>query len=71
MGKSIENLKTVARVGVDLAKNVIQVHCVDAEGEVVTARALRRGAVHPPFSFPSCSGRARRARRAGARRWGR
>ena len=32
----------VVRVGVDLAKRVIQVHAVDAEGRVVTARALPR-----------------------------
>ena len=31
-----------ARVGVDLAKLVIQVHAVDAAGRVVTSRALRR-----------------------------
>ena len=55
MGKSIENLKTVTRVGVDLAKNVIQVHAVDAEGEVVAARALRRGAVLSFFGkLPPC-----------------
>ena len=32
------------RVGVDLAKRVIQVHAVDAQGRVVTRRALRRDA---------------------------
>jgi transposase len=32
----------VVRVGVDLAKRVIQVHAVDAAGRVVTARALPR-----------------------------
>jgi transposase len=30
------------RVGVDLAKRVIQVHAVDAAGRVLTCRALRR-----------------------------
>ena len=30
------------RVGVDLAKRVIQVHAVDAGGRVVTSRALAR-----------------------------
>jgi transposase len=55
MGKSNENLKTVTRVGVDLAKNVIQVHAVDARGEVVAARALRRGAVLAFFGkLPPC-----------------
>jgi hypothetical protein len=30
------------RVGLDLAKNVFQVHAVDAKGEVVVARAIKR-----------------------------
>jgi transposase len=34
----------IARVGVDLAKRVIQVHAVDAAGAVVRRRALRREA---------------------------
>ena len=32
----------MARVGVDLAKNVIQVHAVDAAGQRVVARAIKR-----------------------------
>ncbi len=32
----------IARVGVDLAKNVIQVHAVDATGRRVTARSIKR-----------------------------
>lgn len=32
----------VSTVGVDLAKNVIQVHCVDSDGKVVVRRQLRR-----------------------------
>ena len=35
-------MSKVTRVGVDLAKNVIQVHAVDAAGKVVTSRALKR-----------------------------
>jgi transposase len=34
--------REVVRVGVDLAKRVIQVHAVDAAGRVVTSRALAR-----------------------------
>lgn len=37
----------VITIGVDLAKNVFQVHGVDAEGEVVFRRQLRRGQVLP------------------------
>jgi hypothetical protein len=36
MGKSIRNLSTVTRVGLDLAKRVFQVHAVDAKGERLT-----------------------------------
>jgi transposase len=32
----------VTRVGVDLAKSVIQVHAVDAKGERVVNRAIKR-----------------------------
>ena len=32
----------IERVGVDLAKRVIQVHAVDAQGRRVVARALKR-----------------------------
>ena len=42
MGKSIRNLSTVTRVGLDLAKRVFQVHAVDARGEIVVARKLTR-----------------------------
>ena len=35
-------MSEIARVGVDLAKHVIQVHAVDASGKVVAAKALAR-----------------------------
>lgn len=35
-------MSEITRVGVDLAKNVIQVHAVDAAGKVITNRALVR-----------------------------
>ena len=35
--------EAAVRVGVDLAKHVIQVHAVDAAGRVLTSRALARG----------------------------
>ena len=34
----------IARVGVDLAKNVIQVHAVDAAGRRVVSKAIKRDA---------------------------
>jgi transposase len=39
--------REVVRVGVDLAKRVIQVHAVDAVGRVVTSRALARDKFMP------------------------
>ncbi len=39
----------VITIGVDLAKNVFQVHGVDAEGGVIFRRQLRRGRVLPFF----------------------
>lgn len=35
-------MRTISTIGIDLAKKVFQVHGVDAEGEVVVARKLRR-----------------------------
>ncbi len=32
----------ISTVGLDLAKNVFQVHGIDAAGEIVVAKALRR-----------------------------
>ncbi|MCM5680891.1 IS110 family transposase, partial [Schlegelella sp. S2-27] len=37
-----ERCREATRVGVDLAKQVIQVHAVDRRGRVITSRALRR-----------------------------
>ena len=45
----------VITIGVDLAKNVFQVHGVDAEGVVIFRRQLRRGQMLPFFKKqPSC-----------------
>ena len=55
MGKSIRNLSTVTRVGLDLAKRVFQVHAVDARGEIVVARKLTRSQLIPFFAeLPPC-----------------
>ena len=43
MGKSIRSFATViTRVGQNLAKRALQVHAVDANGEIVVARKLVR-----------------------------
>jgi transposase len=45
----------VSTIGVDLAKNVFQVHGVDSAGNVVITRQLRRKQVIDFFSkIPSC-----------------
>jgi transposase len=58
-------MSEITRVGVDLAKNVIQIHVVDASGKLVTNRALPRGnfmawcAKLPPgclVAMEACSG---------------
>lgn len=42
-------MTTVTTIGVDLAKNVFQVHSVDAHGKVVVAKALKRKQMRPFF----------------------
>lgn len=42
MSTMLQMLMTIVRVGVDLAKNVIQVHAVDRDGRRIVARSLRR-----------------------------
>ena len=55
MGKSIQKLSSVTRVGLDLAKKVFQVHAVDANGEVVVAHKLARSRLVGFFSeLPRC-----------------
>ena len=36
-------MENVVRIGVDLAKQVLQIHAVDAAGRVIAARAIARG----------------------------
>lgn len=45
MAKSTEKMAHVTRVGLDLAKNIFQVHGVDASGQTVVVRKLRRSGV--------------------------
>ncbi len=55
MVKSIRNLASVTVVGLDIAKNVLQVHGIDAAGACVVAKAVRRGQLLNFFSsLPSC-----------------
>jgi transposase len=54
MGKSIIDFSSVTTVGLDLAKHVFQVHCVDASGCVVLNRSVRRNRLLE-FSLP-CRG---------------
>ena len=54
-GKSIRNLSTVMRVGLDLAKRVFQVHAVEAKGEIVVVRKLTRSQLISFFAaLPPC-----------------
>ena len=45
MAKHCANLLTGARVGLDLVKNVFQLHAVDGNGVVILARSVRRGSL--------------------------
>src|SRR5258707_13916932 len=46
----------ISMIGLDLAKNVFQVHGVDASGAVVVRRQLRRGQVEKFFAqLPACT----------------
>ena len=71
MGKSIRNLLTVTRVGLDLAKRVFQVHAVEANGGIVVARKLTRSQLIPFFAeLPRCVVAMEKAC-ASAHHWGR
>jgi transposase len=35
-------MQTITAIGLDIAKSVFQVHCVDAAGQVVIRRQLKR-----------------------------
>jgi hypothetical protein len=55
VGKSIINLSSATTVGLDLAKHIFQVHCVDALGRVVAAKPIRRNKLLEFFaSLPRC-----------------
>ena len=48
-------MKEVTTIGLDLAKNVFQVHGTDSSGQTVIRRQLRRGQVLPFFKkLPPC-----------------
>jgi hypothetical protein len=48
-------MEKITTVGVDIAKSVFQVHGVDARGEVIIRRQLRRRQVLPFFKkLPAC-----------------
>ena len=55
MGKPIADLFSVTTVGLDLAKHVFRVHCVDSSGRVIVAKSLRRNNVLGFFAqLPKC-----------------
>ena len=48
-------MEKITTIGVDLAKSVFQVHAVDASGQVVVARTLRRRDMQSFFGrLPPC-----------------
>ncbi len=47
-------MQTIMTIGLDIAKSVFQVHGVDAAGEVVIRRQLKRRSVLAFFQMPPC-----------------
>src|ERR1700746_2506716 len=48
-------MQSISTIGLDIAKSVFQVHCVDADGEVVIRRQLKRRHVLAFFQkLPTC-----------------
>jgi transposase len=48
-------MQTITTIGLDIAKSVFQVHGIDAAGEVVVRRQLKRRFVLPFFEkLPPC-----------------
>jgi len=55
MGKSITDFSSVTTVGLDLAKHIFQVHCIDGLGRIVVAKSIRRNKLLEFFaSLPPC-----------------
>ncbi len=55
MSKSITNLASVTTIGLDLAKQIFQVHGIDAAGRIVVAKAITRNKLLAFFaSLPPC-----------------
>ena len=48
-------MNEVTTIGLDLAKNVFQIHGVDASGRIVVRRQLRRSQVLPFFEKQAAS----------------
>ncbi len=56
-------MEQITTVGIDLAKNVFQVHAIDAAGEVIVSKAvLRAGLLQLLSRFPVALGRYCRIR---------
>ena len=56
-------MQAITTIGLDIAKSVFQVHCVDAEGKVILRRQLKRRYVLTFFQkLPPCLVRHRSLR---------
>ena len=60
----------ITTIGLDLAKNVFQIHGVDATGQVAVRKSLRRSQMLP-FFLPNCLLAWSASRRAARRITGR
>lgn len=50
-------MDTITTIGLDIAKSVFQVHGINADGEAVARRQLRRSRVLPFFAKLPCRGK--------------
>ena len=55
MGKHSRDLSSVTTVGLDLAKHLVQIHAIDADGRVIFAGAVERAKLLAFFqALPPC-----------------
>ena len=57
----------ISMIGLDLAKSIFQVHAVDASGEIVVRKALRRAVLRQAAAVPDRHGSVWHVASLGAR----
>ena len=48
-------MEQISTIGIDLAKNIFQLHALDVEGNIVIQKAVKRAALRPLVAkLPPC-----------------